>query len=38
MLDNVFLNSSTGTTNLHILQNKTSLFVIPRSVVGIFPQ
>jgi hypothetical protein len=38
MLDSIFLNSSTGTINLHILQNNTSLFAISRIVVGIFPQ
>ena len=38
MPDSIFLNSSTETTNLHVLQNNTSLFAISRSVVGIFPQ
>ncbi len=38
MPDSIFLNSSTGTINLHILQNNTSLFAISRIAVGIFPQ
>jgi len=33
-----FLNSSTGVMNLHLLQNKTSLFSIFLTLVGIFPQ
>ncbi len=37
-LNNTFLNSSTETTNLHILQNNTSLFTISLNDVGIFPQ
>jgi len=38
MLYRIFLNSSTETTNLHSLQNNTSLFTISCNVVGIFPQ
>ena len=33
-----FLNSSTAMTNLHRLQNKTSLLIISLMDVGIFPQ
>ena len=34
----MFLNSSTGVMNLHLLQNNTSLFCIFFKLVGIFPQ
>ena len=38
LLANMSLNSSTGVTNLHFLQNNISLFCIFLKLVGIFPQ